>query len=90
MDYAAYQNKEGSWEAKLKYNDGSEEIDSNPKFHGGPGKTLEIRLFNRSRLIQELNLSGFIDIVIHDENMPHYGINWSAASRVITARKPLG
>ncbi len=87
--YTSYKKEDGSWVAELEFDDGRKEIELNPKFHGGPGKTLEIRLFNRERLIDELGVAGFEEVVFHDENIPKYGINWSAASRVITARKPL-
>ncbi|MBC8207165.1 MAG: hypothetical protein H8E68_08470 [Kiritimatiellaeota bacterium] len=76
------------WVADLEYSNGDKETDKDPKFHGGPGQTLEVRLFNRSRLINELRSTGFTDIVVHDENLPQHGINWGPASRVITARKP--
>lgn len=89
IGYEAYKNEEGLWVAELEYSDGRKAIDSNAKFHGGPGKTLEIRLFNRGRVLEELNFAGFCDIETHDENLPQYGINWGPASRVITARKPL-
>jgi len=86
--YTSYKNNSGDWVAELEFNDGHSEVDENAKFHGGPGKTLEIRLFSRQRLLRELRDSGFINIEIHDENLPQYGINWGAASRVITAKKP--
>lgn len=88
-DYSSYKTKDGKWVAELEYDDGHKEVDEEAKFHGGPGKTLEIRLFNRERILKELDLAGFNDVIIHDENMPNYGINWGPASRVITARKPL-
>ena len=86
-----YESKEvgGKWVAEIEYANGYIERDEKPKFHGGPGKTLEVRLFNRVRLIEELQWAGFEDITIHDANIPSSGINWSVASRPITARKPL-
>lgn len=87
VNYTSYQQGDGRWVAELEFNDGHKEIDELAKFHGGPGKTLEIRLFNRDRLINELNIAGFVDVEIHDKNMPQYGINWGPASRVITAKK---
>lgn len=85
-----YESKQmnGQWVAEIEYANGYVEIDEKPKFHGGPGKTLEVRLFNRKRLREELEWAGFEDITFHDENLPHHGINWSVASRPITARKP--
>lgn len=86
--YSSHKTHQGNWVAELEFSDGHRETDTEPKFHGGPGKTLEIRLFNRARLIDELEETGFTDIVIYDENQPEHGINWGEASRVITARKP--
>ena len=89
VNYTSYQEKDGRWVAELEFSDGHKEIDESAKFHGGPGKTLEIRLFNRDRLINELNIAGFVNIEIHDKNLPQYGINWGPASRVITAKKTI-
>jgi len=87
-EYNSYIKEDGSWVAELKFDDGRKQVDLNPKFHGGPGKTLEIRLFNRERLKIELGEAGFEEVFFLDDNIPKYGINWNAASRVITARKP--
>lgn len=77
----------GSWIADIQYRNGKTKTITDPKFHGGPGKTLEVRLFNRNRLLEELKWAGFDDIYVMDENLPEHGINWSAASRPIVAIK---
>lgn len=89
-DYKAYKNKEGEWLVDLEYRDGSSETVTNPRFHGGPGKTLEMRVFNKDRVYSELRKVGFVDCEFHVNNVPEYGINWGEASRVVTARKPVG
>ena len=66
-------------------------------FHGGPGNTLEMRVFSKQSLITYLENSGFVDIVFHDvdNNMNKYGIFWSKDnsthnwSSIISARKPV-
>lgn len=88
IGYTARRMAEGGWVAELEFEDGSFRTDHSAIFHGGPGLTLEMRLFNRKRLLEELAGAGFVDIVVHDENMPQFGINWGPASRPVTARKP--
>lgn len=64
-------------------------------FHGGPGNTLEMRLFSKKSIISFLKKSGFIDIIFYDitEDMNKYGIFWSQngmndTSLIISAKKP--
>ena len=56
-------------------------------FHGGPGQTLEMRVFCEKALISELENAGFRDIKIHGEPFLRFGIQqpetWSLP---ITAR----
>lgn len=87
-DYTPHQREDGSWIAELVFDDGRQETDEKPIFHGGPGLTLELRMFSRQRIIDELTAAGFTDIVIHDENLPQHGINWGPFSRIVTARAP--
>jgi hypothetical protein len=58
-------------------------------FHGGAGETLEMRVFSKAGLLQELNDAGFINIHIQgDDHLPH-GIHWSDPwSLPITAEAP--
>lgn len=43
-------------------------------FHGGPGDTLEMRVFSRSDTIDMLSQNGFRDIVVHGDAVPEFGI----------------
>ncbi len=63
---------------------------SDPTFHGGDGQTLEMRFFEKDDVIALLNNSGFVDIVIHYEDVPGFGIFWHETqhSWPITARRP--
>lgn len=69
--------------------DGVREEHSNLVFHGGPGSTLEMRLFSRDSLLRELSEAGFVDITIHDAPVLEWGIvHWTNWSLPVTARKP--
>lgn len=65
---------------------GEKEIFHHLIFHGGKGQTLEMRLFSRSDLLKLLETFGFIDIKVHSQSMPEWGIvNFSSKSVPITA-----
>lgn len=64
------------WLLRNRRPDGSEEVFDRLVFHGGPGSTLEMRLFSRSSLLGELEAAGFTDVRIADEDMPEIGVVW--------------
>ncbi len=78
---------ENNWIVDLKYAGGRVDTDLEPIFHGGPGQTLEVRVFSRDSVLESLRTSGFTDIEVLDDNLPEHGVNWGKASRLITARK---
>ncbi len=45
-------------------------------FHGGPGMTLEMRLFSEPDLLQRLHEAGFSSVRVHDDIVPEVGILW--------------
>ena len=45
-------------------------------FHGGPGKTLEMRVFSKSGLLRELENAGFANVRILADEHPPFGICW--------------
>jgi len=58
-------------------------------FHGGPGNTLEMRLFSRPGLEETLTQAGFVDVRFHGEPCLAHGIDWKWPWSVpITARSP--
>ena len=66
---------------------GVEQKFENVIFHGGPGNTLEMRLFSESGVRRELTHAGFTDIKLHREPVFERGIYWNAPWSVpITAR----
>lgn len=62
---------------------------TNPVFHGGDGATLEMRIFSLPNLIELLSSAGFIDIRVHSDDDPRFGIIWEHPwSLPISARRP--
>lgn len=45
-------------------------------FHGGPGDTLEMRVFSEAGLLANLQLAGFNDITIYSKPHLKHGIRW--------------
>jgi hypothetical protein len=69
--------------------DGSTTLHPNPAFHGGPGQTLEMRLFALNDLLRLLKDAGFTDIKVMSEEMPQFGIAFPTPFGLpILARKP--
>jgi len=59
------------------------------KFHGGPGTTLEMRLFAEADLLRRLRVAGFIDVRIRRDICFEYGIWWEQPwSWPLSARRP--
>ena len=58
-------------------------------FHGGPGATLEIRVFSENALVQHLKDAGFVDIKVHRAADLVHGIWWPQPwSLPLSARRP--
>lgn len=66
-------------------------------FHGGPGSTLEMRVFGRDDLLDHLRQAGFVDIIEMAEAIPGIGYYWPPCYRkdgsqdlgyIVTARRP--
>lgn len=59
-------------------------------FHGGPGATLEMRVFAEADLKRHLVAAGFTEITVHSQSCFRYGIWWPQPwSWPISARKTL-
>jgi len=56
--------------------DGSVSEHENLIFHGGPGQTLEMRLFGLPDLLRLLREAGFRHIRVADERVPEFGIDF--------------
>jgi SAM-dependent methyltransferase len=66
----------GSWRLENHTAGGRTQVFTDLIFHGGPGCTLEMRLFSRSGLLREFTTAGFAGVRIADEAQPAYGIVW--------------
>jgi SAM-dependent methyltransferase len=53
--------------------DGKEEVFDDLAFHGGPGSTLELRLFERDDLVARLETAGF-SVKIYGDNFSKHGV----------------
>jgi SAM-dependent methyltransferase len=70
--------------------DKKEFILKDPVFHGGPGNTLEMRLFAPEIIHQELTVAGFEGIQFHESDVNRFGIVRSATNMgTVTATKLL-
>lgn len=69
---------DGRWRLDNRRRDGSREAFTDLKFHGGPGSTLEMRVFTRESVMIELGRAGFHDIRVAGEQMPDIGVVWPA------------
>lgn len=67
---------DGGYTVHNRRRDGTDEQFHEPIFHGGPGTTLEMRLFAREALLADLRAAGFRDVRVADEEVPEYGIRW--------------
>lgn len=56
--------------------DGDIEEFRNLVFHGGPGSTLELRVFGLKDLVGHLERAGFSEVRIASEEIPEIGVAW--------------
>jgi SAM-dependent methyltransferase len=73
FDYQIVQEK-GRWQVHNRTRDGRVEIFEDPVFHGGPGTTLEMRLFSGTDLVRRLEKAGFAKVEICRPTVREYGI----------------
>lgn len=75
-EWSLHQEPDGAWRLDNRRRDGGQETFRDLVFHGGPGSTLEMRLFSRQSLLEELRVAGFSDVRIAAEPMPSIGVVW--------------
>ncbi|MBS0433140.1 MAG: methyltransferase domain-containing protein [Proteobacteria bacterium] len=56
-------------------------------FHGGPGSTLEMRVFSESSLVSSLFAAGFDQVTIYSGSDLAHGIHWSSKCSVTVAAR---
>jgi 2-polyprenyl-3-methyl-5-hydroxy-6-metoxy-1,4-benzoquinol methylase len=69
--------EDGSWILLNETADGRSQRYDKLTFHGGPGTTVEMRLFGKASLIRNFTDAQFTAIHINKEEIPHWGIVWN-------------
>lgn len=88
-DFKVIQEASGEWALKNITKEGISEEFHDLIFHGGPGSTLELRVFCWAAVERHLLDAGFTDLRIHDESHFEHGIFWlNPYSLVVSARRP--
>ena len=67
---------QGKWRLFNRTRNGREEQFDDLVFHGGPGTTLEMRLFSRAALERHFAQAGFSEVRFASEACPRFGIEW--------------
>jgi len=70
------EEREGRWHLANRAADGREWVRDDLVFHGGPGTTLEMRLFSQAGLLREFERAGFARVRIAAEPHLPFGIHW--------------
>jgi SAM-dependent methyltransferase len=78
FDYRIVENN-GRWQVHNRTRDGRVEVFDDPVFHGGPGTTLEMRLFSGTDLVRRLEKAGFAKVEICRPTVRAYGIVFQEA-----------
>jgi hypothetical protein len=77
----------GEWELQNTRQDGTKESFKNLVFHEGPGLALEMRIFTRQGIEEELRAAGFQTVKFEDADTPQCGIFFGYPwSRPVVAR----
>lgn len=66
----------GRWTLRNRTTDGREQVFTDLVFHGGPGSTLEMRLFSLPALEREFRQAGFTSMRVAGEAYLPFGILW--------------
>jgi len=70
------QPRSSDWVLLSELADGTIREYRNLIFHGGPGTTVEMRLFGKDDLLEECRKAGFRSVRIHDETVSEFCIKW--------------
>jgi SAM-dependent methyltransferase len=89
-DYRLVQ-ADGAWQLENRTADGRRQSFTDLIFHGGPGSTLEMRVFSRTALEREFAAAGFVDTRFVNDPYPLHGIVWPEPwSLPVVTRAPRG
>lgn len=75
-EYSITKTSEG-YQLKNTTRDGRVQYFNDLVFHGGPGSTLEMRVFSESSMLNELTKAGFDEITIYSGSDLRHGIHWA-------------
>ena len=64
----------GEWVLVNRDQTGAYSVHTGLVFHGGPGDTLEMRIFSRADTLRWLAQAGFVDVVVHEGAAPQWGV----------------
>ena len=70
------EERDGTWTLQNRTLDGEVQTFTDLVFHGGPGSTLEMRLFSQGDLTREFLHAGFSRVRIASEPYLPFGIHW--------------
>jgi SAM-dependent methyltransferase len=88
-DFKLRQEENSDWVLENITQDGRHQEFRHLFFHGGPGATMEMRLFSLPALQRHFAKAGFVDLRVHSEPYFEHGIYWwSNWSLVLSAVKP--
>ena len=76
-NYKLTKESNGDWTLDNITTDGRKQHYRDLVFHGGPGSTLEMRLFSLAALKKHFELAGFVDLLVHDSPDLEHGILWT-------------
>jgi hypothetical protein len=91
---------QGSHVLVNRQRDGKMWVRDDLTFHGGPGSTLEMRVFGRAALMHHLEAAGFEDIIEYSDAVLAIGYFWPTHSMknevaardlsyIVSARRPI-
>lgn len=76
VEYRVVEAPEGGRALEAVAADGTRSLHPDPVFHGGPGATLEMRVFSESALREHLERAGFVDVRLDSAPFFRFGIHW--------------
>ena len=83
------EDRAGAWRLVNRTADGRAQTFDRLVFHGGPGTTLEMRLFSKDALLREFARAGFVGVRVAGEPCEAFGIRWADPwSLPIVAKAP--
>ena len=75
-EFSIHEESSGAWVLDNVTADGTSEKFRDLVFHGGPGTTLEMRVFSLAALERHFAAAGFVDFRVHSEASFEHGIFW--------------